>query len=220
MKLVRRWLVRLVALTVAWAGFVPAWAADDGDWQLWAEQSVQGKLTDTWTVTVKQEQKWDDEGFLEFLVDFGLKYQADPRLELGLIYRQQYEKKADDWLEENRPIAYGTFKWNRKGFALADRNRFELRFRDGRDTILRYRNKLSATGPWAFSSWSAKPYVADEIFIDSDQGELNRNRLYLGLKAKPATHLKSELYGLWQTSDNGTHWIDVYVVGLKVGFAF
>lgn len=214
----KHWMGRIVAAGILVAGVQGL--AESEDWQIWSEQGITGALDDQWGLTLRQEEKWSDQqgGLVEYNVDLGLGYKATPHWILGLHYRQSYAKKGTEWFEENRPHLNVTYKTKLDKVTISDRSRIELRVKEDKSDIVRYRNKLTVQCNEGFRGW--KPYVADEFFIDSDQGELNRNRLYIGLKGKPASKVKAEIYGLWQTSDKGSFWQDVLVLGLKAYAAF
>ena len=209
---------RWIACTLMFAGIQGF--AESEDWQLWSEQGITGSLNDQWGISMRQEEKWSDQkgGLIEYNVDLGLLYQMTPNWKAGVHYRQAYEKKGTEWFEENRPHLNLTYKKKLEAVTISDRTRLELRIKEGQSDIVRFRNKLTLQANRGFGTW--KPFVADEVFVDSSQGELNRNRLYLGLKGKPASKFKAEVYGLWQTSDKGSFWEDVLVLGLKAYAAF
>jgi hypothetical protein len=145
--------------------------------------------------------------------DFGVTWRATPWFLLGCDYAQIYEKREGDWKEENRPHLNGTFKWSWRKFGFEDRNRIERRFREGRENIWMYRNKLSFAIPTNWSRFIIQPYLADEIFVNLDARELYRNRLAGGFKGQLAEHLRIDAYYLWQSSRKGENWIDDHVVG-------
>ncbi|HUV37126.1 MAG TPA: hypothetical protein VMX58_09340, partial [Patescibacteria group bacterium] len=61
---------------------------------------------------------------------------------------------------------------------------------------------------------------ADEVFVDFKEDELNRNRFYVGVKAKWMRHLKTSLHYLWQSSKKGDDWVDFNIVGIDMKCAF
>ena len=61
-----------------------------------------------------------------------------------------------------------------------------------------------------------RPYVANEIFVDLDTSEFDRNRLSGGFKAMLAEYLDADIYYFWQASQRGEDWIDHNVLGVKL----
>ena len=97
-----------------------------------------------------------------------------------------------------------------------DRVRFEYRMKDNSDNVWRYRNKASVKlglGP-------VSPYLADEVFFDPEESEVNRNRLYIGIGGKLWKVIKGDLFFMLQSSKKNEEWKDYNVLGvkLKVGF--
>lgn len=96
----------------------------------------------------------------------------------------------------------------------------EYRFKGAGDQSWRYRGRLKLEFPFKLTEFSIRPYIADEIFIDFEVDELNRNRLYQGIKADLTDHLLADLYYLWQTSKDDTGWKDCHVVGVVMKVKF
>jgi len=65
-----------------------------------------------------------------------------------------------------------------------------------------------------------QPYVADEVFIDLDGDDFNRNRAYAGFSLKIFKNLKGEIFYLWQNSKKSGNWNDINVLGTKIKLSF
>ena len=197
--------------------------ADDGEWQYWQDLGMTGVYSPQLSFKFNSQAKWTDDAqdFEEYNAEFGATRVITDWLSWNLFYRQQYAQSKNVWREENRIHTAGTIKWKWAGLSFSDRNRFEFRFRDGKDDTMRYRNKLTVKGPQSFTSLQWTPYVSDEIFRDTDGGEpIHRNRLYVGLKGKPLDKVKADLYLLWQQDYKEEETVDTYVVGTKVSLNF
>jgi len=192
--------------------------AQHGDWQLWNTESIEGAFTEDWKVKLEEEFRFGDdmEELYYHHTDGGLTYKLTDLFLLGLNYRQIFEKKKGEYKEENRPHVNGTIKWRWQDFTFKDRNRFEYRVRAGKENVWRYRNKLTVTLPVKKIKFGIQPYLADEVFIDLDEGEFSRNRLYAGFGAGLMKHLEANIFYLWQTSKKDENWIDFNVVGVKL----
>lgn len=203
---------------------LPALAQEDGEWQLWATQSMEVKFQERIKMTIEEEERFsrDVRELSYHHTDGGIEYEVSDWLDAGINYRQVYELKKRKWIEESRPHINGTLKYKWQGLKFADRNRLEFRIIKGRKDNVRYRNKFTLSYPLEIWSLKAEPYVADEIFVSSDGTNLNRNRFYVGLKMKVLKNLKPEVFYMWQASKSGksTKWTDHNVIGLKVGLAF
>ena len=75
------------------------------------------------------------------------------------------------------------------------------------------------TLPVIQESISAKPYLANEFFVDSDEGEYNQNRLALGLKSKPYGRLAANTYYMWAARPD-RDWDGIHIFGIKLGLNF
>ncbi len=201
---------------------LPVFAMDDGDFQIWNAESVEGKLNDRLKLKLEEELRFgDNAGELYYThTDGGITVSVTDSLDLGMKYRQIYEKKNGKWKEENRPHFNAAVKWACQGFKFKDRSRIECRVREDKDDTFRYRNKLSLDFPVKWTRFDIQPYIADEIFIDFDGEKFNRNRLYAGFKAKLFKHLKTDIFYLWQSSEKSDKWIDYNVIGVKVKAVF
>lgn len=201
-----------------------AFAFESGDWQLWNTESVEAKLSKRWKVKVEEELRFGDNlsEIYYMHTDGGLTLKVTDGLDLGINYRQIYEKKeSSKWEDENRPHANAIFSWLWKNFKFTDGNRLEYRIRDGKSDAWRYRNKLTVKAPWKWTSLEAQPYLADEIFVDFYGEKLNRNRLYAGIESKLFEHLKADIFYLWQTSKKKPDkWTDYNILGIKIKAVF
>ncbi|HIE05491.1 MAG TPA: DUF2490 domain-containing protein [bacterium (Candidatus Stahlbacteria)] len=193
-----------------------------GDWQFWNTESIEGKLAENWKVKLEEEFRFTD-GIKEFYyhhTDGSLTYRLTDWFYPGLNYRQIYEKKDGEWEEEKRPHFSGTFKWKWQDFKFKDRNRFEYRIRKEKNDVWRYRNKLSLIFPIRWTKLMIQPYLADEVFINLENAEFSRNRLYAGINLRFFSHLKTVIFYLWQTSNKDSGWIDYNIVGAKLKVEF
>ncbi len=197
---------------------VPAFALEDGDFQLWNTEVIEAKLNDSFKVKVEEELRFGEDVSILYYrhTDGGVTWKVTDGLDLGVNYRQLYEKKKNKWKEENRPHINGTVKREWLGFKFKDRNRFEYRIKKGGDDTTRYRNKATVLFPLKWTKLDIQPYVADEIFVDFEGEKLNRNRLYAGFNAKLFKHFKTDIFYLWQTTKKNSKWINYNILSLKL----
>lgn len=217
--------MKKVIFIIAGVGLVLAakvYAYDDGDFQLWHTENQEFKANKESKITLEEEFRWGDDAgdFYYHHYDAGFVYSLNKHLDLGAAYRQVYEKKKGKFKEENRPHLNATLKYELYGFKLDDRSRIEYRHFGYQTDTWRYRNKLSAKSPWKLTRLEIQPYVADEIFVELDDGSLSRNRLYSGLGFAIAGNIKGEAYYLLQSSKGSGHWNDANVLGIKLKLVF
>jgi hypothetical protein len=204
---------------------LPVFAFDNGDFQLWNADEVDWKMNDRLKANVEQELRFGKNVQILYYThtDGSLTFKANDYLDLGMAYRQIYEKSGGKgkWKEENRPHANVTLNWKLYDLKFKYRNRLELRVREDKDDAWRYRGKLCLYSPWKWTDLNIQPYVADEIFIDFEGDKLNRNRLYAGIKMDIIEHVKAGLFYLWQTSEKKTgKWDNYNVLGIEAKLAF
>lgn len=206
-------------VSLAWLGLSNSHAGDD--FQIWLDVPVSGTLTDRATLTINEQFKIknDANDLQEYHTDIGITHAFEGPWKAGLNLRQQYEEKKGVWLEEQRIHTHLTYSWTWHDISFSDRNRLELRLREKRKDIVRYRNKLSATFPVTLGNTGLKPYVSEELFVDSDAGELTRSRLAAGLKTKLQGRYSVAAYYLWEANDKA-RWESSHILGFKTGISF
>ena len=198
-------------------------AFDDGDFQYWNTESMSFKIGKDWKANVETEFRFGD-GLSDFYYqysDLGVVYSGITEwLDVGVNYRLVYEEDDGDWNFENRPHYNVTLTYSFSDITVSDRNRFEHRIKEGWDQSWRYRNKLTVKLPLNVTAFEIQPYIADEIFVDFDDGEFDRNRLYGGITMKLLKNLKGDLFYLWQSSKSGSGWTDCHVIGSNLKLSF
>lgn len=196
-------------------------AGDENDWQYWFNGGVEIKLTGKWKAKIEEEIRSDRTAFDPYhhYTEAAANYMVKSWFSVELNYRHIYEKKGGEWKLERRPHANGAFKWHWHKLAFENRSRFELRIREGKDNTWRYRNKTSLTHPVKFGSREFNLYVSEEIFYDFDEGEMNRNRVYTGVKHNLIRSVGLDVYYLWQASKSGDGWADLNILGVKLKVA-
>lgn len=198
-------------------------AFDDGDFQYWNTESASWRINKLWQLTLEEEFRFGDDAsdFYYQHSDFGATYSGIADwLDIGINYRQIFEEKSDDWKDENRPHLNATVKFKLSDFTCSTRNRFEYRNIEDADNFWQYTNKLTVNLPLKLTRLEIQPYLADEIFVDFDQEELSRNRLYAGFALKLLQGLKGELFYLWQRSKKTGKWSDYHIIGSKLKLPF
>jgi len=201
-----------------------AWAFDDGDFQQWSTVALSYKINDDWKLLAEEELRWGDDwgNFYYTHTELGIAYSGFADwLVLGVKYRQIFEEKGRDFHYENRPHFNLKLKKDVDGWGLSTRSRLEYRDKEEGNDGWRYRNKFTIKAPIKLTKYEIRPYVADEIFYDCDDGDLYRNRLYAGVGYKLTKYVGGALCYLWQTTENSAGaWVDYNVLGTKVKFDF
>ena len=198
------------------------YAFDDEDFQYWNTESLTVKINDRWKATLEEDLRFGDDArqFAYHHTDIGLAYSGITSwLDLGLNYRHVSERKNNGWKTESRPHFNATIKAKTMGLNISNRAKFEYRNREEADNLWRYANKITFILPAIVSQLNIRPYVANEIFIDFDAGELNQNRIYAGLQFTITKNLNCELFYL-RLSAKKTQWTDSNILGTKLKLSF
>lgn len=214
----------VLAGLVIWGG-VNAYAYQEGDFQIWHTEAQDIAIVKGAKAAFEQEFRyWNDASELHYQhYDFGLVLSPNKHFDLGLFYRQIYERRktAGKFLPEECPNINATIKYSFWGFDLEDRNRFEYRIFDYQDSNCRYRNKVTLKLPWSFTPWKIRPYFADEIFVRIDDSVIfNQNRFTAGIGMEFWKNIKGEAYYLLKSDRGRTKWTDANVLGLKLKVSF
>lgn len=69
-----------------------------------------------------------------------------------------------------------------------------------------------------WTSLKVIPYLADEIFYEPSNNQININRFYIGLKIKNLTRLKPTIYFMQQRNLKNNKWDAIHVLGMKISF--
>lgn len=208
------------ALVFAVAGSI--YAYDDADFQVWNSEIQEKKINKETKVTLEEEFRFGDDAndFYYHHYDAGFVYSFNKNIDLGINYRQVYEKKKGKFKTENRPHINAALKHDLFGCKIEDRNRLQYRHFDYQGDLWQYRNKFTIKLPWKFTGIEIQPYLADEIFLDFQNRAFSRNRFYSGFAITPARNWKAEIYYLLQSSRSNNKWTDANVLGAKVKLAF
>jgi hypothetical protein len=199
-------------------------AYDNGDFQYWSKAGLAFDINKDWAVTFEEEFRLgDNAGKLYYhSSDLGFLYRGFADwIDLGVNYGQVFEKDSSDvWRTEKRPHFNVTLKGQLFNFDLSDRSRLEYRDRENKKDVWRYRNKLTVKLPAAFTKFKLQPYVADEVFINFDKEDFNKNRLYSGILFSLSKNIKGDIFYLWQSSKSDGNWEDINVLGTQLKFCF
>jgi hypothetical protein len=214
-------LFAVTALALSPAASV--YAEDEGDFEYWAKASFVIPIDEQWDFVFAQKFSFDEDGrhLDNHQADFQFCYGglAD-WLDIGIGYKQLFEKAGDDWQKERRPLFNVSVRGRFWGLAVSDRSRFEYRDEDDEDNVWRYRNKIMLCPLVTLTPRKIQPYVADEIFVSFDDEDFNQQRVIVGLYVPLRKQVRLELFYMWQIEEEARSWHDVNILGSYVRFAF
>ena len=187
--------------------------------QFWHAEKLSHSFSDKLSLTF--EDDFRSESFGEnnyyFHGDIGLKYKLSSAIFFNANFREVFEKKSSGWVQEHRP--HGTVSMKKK-FGListTSRIRMEYRIKDSGSTF-RNRNMLTLDFGNGWTSMKLVPYMADELFYNLADKQINRNRFYIGCKIKNLTRFKPTIYFMQQRSLKNNEWDTIGVLGIKISF--
>jgi hypothetical protein len=149
-------------------------------------------------------------------VGVGIGRLALRHLELGGSYLCVRQGGGDDWTTEHRPLADAVIRWGMFGMSVSDRSRLELRLRDGEEA-LRYRNRLKASRSLVRGALAVS--ADEEIFVDMERSEFNRNRLGCGLESALGGVARVGLFYMLESRKSRDAWSHSHIAGLSLGFS-
>lgn len=210
------------------------------DLQVWLDIDEATSLTEKTSLHGKQALRLKDNGgeLATYFGDIGIRYKAQSWLQLGLFYRQLYDKDTDtnDWSAENRPFINSTLSWNWKNVHIANRTRMEYRMRETPKNEFRFRNQFSEVFSKSVTGWNLHPYLTQELFLNEDAARLSeasRFRFAFGLRSDPDDHFlflgkkpdtnrtfKTDWYFVYESQEQGEGWVDTFATGFKLGVKF
>lgn len=195
------------------SGIRPVYARDD--WQYWNETQLNVKLSDQFALRFKGEE-WLRDNFSELYLanaEGGALYKPAGFLEAGFFYRYQYQKTAKgEPLGENRYFPELSLKYRWKNFSFKNRHRMEYRERTTTDTW-RYRTQFRGAYTFSVKGHGVTPYLADEIFYETESHAWNQNRFSGGVGVELNKHLQLTLYYMLKSNRAGSDWDDAHILG-------
>lgn len=179
------------------------------------------ELSDTFSTKSHLELRFPDAeefGYIRFSQKFYTKLGSGWKLGTHPVFENS--KKGDDWnhtLRLDLELNPKKFTLGEKGPSISMRNRWELRWKEGKGSEIFHRIRHQTKATWKiengpFTSYSA----ANEIFFEEDKGKLSMNRFYpVMLGTKHGDKVKASYYLLYQSKRTGTtsDWNSGYFLG-------
>jgi hypothetical protein len=199
----------------------------NGNLEFWETTSATFDLDKDkkWGGYVSQEARFGRHNGNPYLYNFdaGIVYRglAD-WLDVGLSFKKEYEKDDTGFRHENRPHLNFTLKGKLCGLDTSNRMRFEYRDREHKRRAYRFRNKTTIKIPCqGMLDLGLQPFIAEEFFMNMEDGRTNQNRVYLGFSWTVVKNVKGSLFYVWKASrGSGGSWENTNVIGTSLKFPF
>lgn len=190
------------------------------DNQFWHAEKFQKHINEKTSLSLEQDFRMG-ENMSELLyvhADFGINRKLGNGFSINVNFREVFEQKGDNLTREHRP--HGQIAWKGKFglIGISSRSRLEYRMKQDKDPVFRNRDMVSIKFGKGFTSLKLVPYVADEIFYDMEESELNRNRLYIGAEIGSLKSIKPTIYFLIQSGLKNNEWSQIGILGFKFKF--
>jgi hypothetical protein len=146
----------------------------------------------------------------------GIERPLGEHLKVGASYARIDKKGGSGWSTEHRPYADAVLRWKLSRLGVQDRNRLEVRLRDG-DRALRYRNRFQLSHPLGHFGLSAS--VDDEVFVDLEDVELNRNRVTSGVQMRMGNVVSLGVFHVFESSKTTDGWNGFHGLGASLSYS-
>jgi hypothetical protein len=148
--------------------------------------------------------------------------------DLGLGFT--YVDGSEETKQERRPYVSATLRG--KLFDRDVSNRFMVEYREfsSASDYWRFRDKVTLNSMFESGDTRGirllnrdrfRPYLADEVFFNSNGQGFSQNRAYLGVKIKIVKNVGADVYYLYQSVENSSNrWQDNHIIGMDITFSF
>jgi len=232
----------VLSITALAALFVPVTASaavnEDGDFQIWNQDVIAVGITENVTATMDTMVRFGDDASRLWYhhVDVGLVFKVTDWMNIKPSYRHKFvwcmghspdgtppcqcPGTEDTWQGINNPSINVILSKTLEPIKASNNCRFS--YWDFDDAFQKkdrwfYRNILTVMSSESYSPLKLKPFVREDFFYDCEEGEINRNRLSLGLAVGDCglDAVKPSVYFMWQASKGG-EWVDNYIGGVDL----
>ncbi|MDD4899326.1 MAG: DUF2490 domain-containing protein [Candidatus Omnitrophica bacterium] len=200
-----------------------AYAFDDGDFQIWNQETQEKKISNNTRITAEEEFRLGNNAgnFYYQHYDLGIVHDFNKFLGAGFGFRYVLEKSnSPKFQEEDMPYLLGLLNWELAGTKFNSRSRFEYRHFDYKSDFWRYRNKITARFPWKFTKLEIQPFLADEGFLTFNRVMFSENRFYAGVGMSLTKNLKLDIYYLLRSNRSSGNWNNANVFGTSLKISF
>ncbi len=199
-------------------------AGKSGNLEYWQTSGISFDINKDFTFAVQEEFRTGRHNGNPYLhnVNLDLIYKGlDDWIDLAFSFKKEYEKdSAGKFRHENRPHFNIILKGKIFDLATSNRIRLEYRNREKKKDVWRLRNKVTVKLPCKFTKLNLQPYVADEVFANLGEDNVNQNRLSSGFSCMLAKNIKFSVYYLWKRTKGTGGWSDTNVIGTGFNFLF
>jgi len=188
--------------------------------RLWNAFKVSNAFSEKYTIAFENDFRTYNLGeeMYYYHGDIGISFSVFNSYKLNVNFREVFELKSGVWKKEHRPHVTLSNKMKIGNFSFSGRTRIEFRIKQDQESVVRSRNMVTVKYNQSFTKLKIVPYIADEIFADSEKNKINRNRFYLGIKMNGFSFGKPTLYFMQQRDLKNDVWEGRNILGIKLAF--
>lgn len=193
----------------------------NGDFQIWNYDSIEGKTGSVFGTRLTVEERWGDNASRLYFVYGQLQVVYAKRwLEIAPGYRQEYFRSAQKWQPSYTPMADITF-FSTSPWQVADRSR--IMYQIPQDASVPsawiYRNRLRLTSPALSSFLKPQFFIDEEAFFREREG-FYQNRVSIGLFSTFTSFLQGRIFYIYRNLKQTSGWTYQNVLALHLYFSF
>lgn len=213
-------------LLAALAFLLPNWLqADEGpDFWLTLNSSTFEIQENTRSKTHAELRFPEFNDFTYFRISQKFTTNLTPKWSLGTHPVFETSKKGNDWNNTYRldlELNPAKFKLGEDGPTISMRNRWELRWKEGKGSTIFHRLRQSTKATWKIDAGPFTSYtIANEAFWEEDKGKVSMNRFYPIMLGSKLDGRKTNYYLLYQSKRLGTSsdWSGRFILGASLSF--
>ncbi len=214
--------------------FLPSFcfaSGDSDDLEAWTTFGFSWKMSQKWRLTFDEALRFNDDAsnFYYSHSEVGLVHMGVLKdLDLGLSYRSVFDHDDDNGNQEHRTSLNAFWKGKLFDAGILNRTKLEYRNLKDKDDVWRLRHRILFNKPFEkHAPEFAKSlreggtfYFGDEIFIDFDGEDFNRNRVILGYQFELVKNTTADIHYYWQMDKDGSTWDGTHILGLSIRYHF
>lgn len=195
-----------------------------GDNQAWMQIWVSGQLTDTVGIKLTRENRYrdtDEDKYFYGYTDIALPVKLNKNWSLTPAVRLITTLRGGEWRDDLMPHISLNNKTTLGPVTMKNRMRLVKMDKEATDADpIQYRHRIDLMPAKSWTDWKLMPYVAEEVFYDFDEYQVNKFRTYAGMTFAPVKKVSMDLYVMREDTKKLGDWNDVLVFGLAGGFKF
>lgn len=201
-----------------------SFASRNGNGEYWQKFGIDYDLNKDWEIAVTEELRYGRDNGSPYLHNtvISLVYKSlGDWIDLGFNFKKEYEKDGSDkFRHENRPNFNIILEGRVLDFYVENRTKLEYRDFELKDDVWRLRNKTTVDLPFKLTGFNLQPYIAEEVFTNLGESDINQNRLSTGFSFKLTKNIKAGIYYLLKSSKTDDGWLQTNVIGTQFVFLF